>query len=68
MKSKAIYLALLLQILFLLPVVALAEEDATRPEIIEMCKKAEALLLANKEAGIAEIAKQDGQFVWKNTY
>lgn len=68
MKTKVIYLVVLVHILFLLPLVALAEEDATRPEIIEMCKKAEALLLTNKEAGIAEIAKPDGQFVWKNTY
>jgi cytochrome c len=67
MKSKVICLVVLLQVL-LLPVVVLAEDDATRPEIIDMCKKAELLLLANKEAGIAEIAKPDGQFVWKNTY
>lgn len=67
MKSKVIFLVILLQVC-LLPVLAFAEEDATREEIIEMCKKAEALLLANKDAGIAEIAKADGQFVWKNTY
>ena len=68
MRNKAILLVVLLQVLLLLPVVTLAEESATRPEIIEMCKKAEALLLTNKEAGIAEIAKADGQFVWKGTY
>lgn len=68
MKNKLILLMVLLQACLLLPVAALAEEDATRAEIIEMCKKAEALLLTNKEAGIAEIAKPDGQFVWKNTY
>ncbi len=67
MKNKVIFLVVLLQI-FLLPVMVLAEEDATRPEIIEMCKKAEELLLTNKDAGIAEIARADGQFVWKNTY
>ena len=68
MKSKAIFLVVLLQILLLLPVMALAEDGASRAEIIEMCKKAEALLLTNKEAGIAEIADVDGQFVWKDTY
>lgn len=68
MKSKVVCLVVLLQVLLLMPVVVLAGDDATRPEIIEMCKKAEALLLTNKEAGIAEIAKPDGQFVWKNTY
>ena len=44
------------------------DEHATRDEIIEMCKKAEELVLANKEAGISEIANIDGQFVWKDTY
>lgn len=68
MKNKVIFLVILLQACLLLPEMALAEDDATRPEIIEMCQKAEELLLANREAGIAEIAKADGQFVWKNTY
>lgn len=68
MKNKTVFLVILLQACLLLPVMVQAEEDATRQEIIEMCKKAEQLVLANKEAGIAEIAKADGQFVWKNTY
>ena len=68
MRIKVVCLIALLQVLLLLPVVVLAEDAATRTEIIEMCKKAETLLLTNKEAGIAEIAKPDGQFVWKNTY
>ncbi len=68
MKNKVIFLVILLQACLLLPGMVLAEEDATREEIIEMCKKAEELLLTNREAGIAELAKADGQFVWKNTY
>lgn len=68
MKSKLTLLLTLLQVCLLLPVLAMAEEGATRAEIIEMCKKAEELLLVNKEAGIAEIANPNGQFVWKNTY
>ena len=68
MNSKVIFLVVLFQACLLLPVMAQAEEDATRPEIIEMCKKAEQLILNNQEAGIAEITKADGQFVWKNTY
>jgi hypothetical protein len=68
MKSKVIFLVILIQACLLLPGMALAEDDATRPEIIEMCQKAEELLLTNREAGIAEIAKADGAFVWKNTY
>jgi signal transduction histidine kinase len=68
MKNKVIMLVMLLQACLLLPTIALAEEGASRDEIIEMCKKAEELLLTNKDAGIAEITKADGQFVWKNTY
>ena len=68
MKSKIVFLAFLLLSSMLLPFVAVAEEDASREEIVEMCKKAETLLLTNKEAGIAEIANKEGQFVWKNTY
>lgn len=68
MKSKIVFLIILFQVCLFLPAIALAEEGATREEIIEMCKKAEALLLTNKEAGIAEVAKNDGQFVWKDTY
>ena len=68
MKSKIVFLAFLLLSSMLLPFVAVAEEGASREEIVEMCKKAETLLLTNKEAGIAEIANNEGQFVWKNTY
>ena len=68
MKRNVVLLIVLIQACLLLPAVVLAEEDATRAEIIEMCQKAETLLLANKDAGIAEITKADGQFVWKNTY
>jgi signal transduction histidine kinase len=69
MKRKIIMLMVLLHACLLLPMLAMAEEDdATKEEIIEMCKKAEELLLTNKDAGLAEIAKSDGQFVWKNTY
>lgn len=49
-------------------VLAAEAQHATRTEIIEMCKKAEELVLANKDAGISEIANIDGQFVWKDTY
>jgi signal transduction histidine kinase len=68
MKSKLVYMIALLLTCLLTPTLVVAEETATRDEIIAMCKKAEALLLANKEAGIAEIAKPKGQFVWKDTY
>lgn len=68
MKSKYLFLALGLLACLQIPVLAHAEENATRVEIIEMCKKAEELLLVNKEAGIAAIADPKGQFVWKNTY
>ena len=68
MKRKVVLLIVLIQACLLLPTVVLAEEDATREEIVEMCEKAGELVLTNKDAGIAEIARMDGQFVWKNTY
>lgn len=68
MKKLVCFMVVMLWACVLLPTVVVAEEDATRAEIIEMCKKAEALVLTNKEAGIAEIANPNGQFVWKNTY
>lgn len=45
-----------------------AEESATRDEVVEKCKEAAAMLLEDRDAGIAEIAKRDGKFVWKDTY
>lgn len=45
-----------------------AAESATKEECVEMSKAAAQMLLENKEAGIAEIAKKDGKFVWKDTY
>ena len=68
MKSKVVFLAIFLLVCILCPFVAAAEEDATREEIVEMCKKAEVLLLTNKEAGIAEIANKEGHGACKNTY
>ena len=70
MVKKKFILSILVFVVLFASTVAFAEtdEDATRAEIIEMCKKAEQLLLANKEAGISEIANKEGQFVWKNTY
>ena len=68
MKEKVVIGAVILLIGLLAPTLVLAAETASREEIVAMCKKAEALLLTNKEAGIAEIAKPNGQFVWKDTY
>ena len=68
MKRNVVLLIVLIQACLLLPAMVLAEEEATREEIVEMCKKAETLLLTNKEAGIAELIKADGQFSWKDTY
>lgn len=68
MKSKMIFLLVLIPML-LLPVAGLAEEAATRAEIVEKCKEAAAMALAEgKEAAIAEIGNPQGRFVWKNTY
>lgn len=69
MKHLATCLTLLACGLFLLcsnP--ALAEESATKEEVVAKCKEAAAMLLEDREAGIAEIAKREGKFVWKDTY
>ena len=42
--------------------------SATKEECIAKCHEAAAMLQKDKAAGIAEIAKKDGQFVWKDTY
>lgn len=47
---------------------ALAEDSATRDEVVAMCKEAAALVLNDREAGIREIGDKDGRFVWKDTY
>lgn len=47
---------------------ALAEESATRDEVVAMCKAAAQMVLENKEAAILEIGNKEGKFVWKNTY
>ena len=45
-----------------------SEERATVAECIEMCKKAAAMILEDKDAALAEISKKDGKFVWKDSY
>lgn len=44
------------------------DHRATVGECIEMTKKAAEMILQDKEAALAEIAKKDGQFVWKDSY
>ncbi len=41
---------------------------ATVAECISMCKQAAEMILADQEAGLAEIAKRNGKFVWKDSY
>ncbi len=45
-----------------------AEENATVGECVEMCKLAAEAILKDKDAALAEIAKKDGKFVWKDSY
>ena len=48
---------------------ALADSHkATVAECIEMCKLAADMILKDKDAALAEIAKKDGRFVWKDSY
>ena len=41
---------------------------ATREECIAMAQKASELIQQGQEAALKEIAKSDGQFVWKDSY
>ncbi len=67
MKKMSFFLAVLMLTL-LFGSSAFGEESASRAECMEMTRAAAEMLLADKEAGIAEIAKSDGKFVWKDTY
>lgn len=43
-------------------------ENATKEEVIAKCKEAADMIKADKAAGLAEVAKKDGKFVWKDSY
>ena len=47
-----------------------AEESrsATVAECIDMTRLAAEMIALDKDAALAEIAKPDGQFVWKDSY
>ncbi len=69
MKHLATCLTLIVCGLFLLSAVpTLAQESATQEEVVAKCKEAAAMLLADRAAGISEIANKSGKFVWKDTY
>ena len=69
MKHLATCLTLLACGLFLFCATPVqAQESATKEEVVAKCKEAAAMLLENREAGIAEIANREGKFVWKDTY
>ena len=67
MQKPSFFLATLL-VALLLSSNAFAAESASRAECVKMTKAAAEMLLENREAGIAEIAKKEGQFVWKDSY
>jgi signal transduction histidine kinase len=45
-----------------------SEHRATVAECVEMTQKAAQMILEDKQAALAEIAKRDGKFVWKDSY
>ena len=65
-RTATLIVALLF--LSLTGVVFAAGERATVSECIEMTKNAAAMLQQNPEEALAEIAKRDGKFVWKDSY
>ena len=68
MMKKILFAYIVLTMVFGITTTVFAEEDATRDEVIAMCKAAAEMLMQDKEAGIAEVANINGKFVWKNTY
>jgi len=65
---KKLTVVLLVLISSLVSTVALAEESATRDEVVAMCQAAAQAVLEDKDAAIKEIGDKNGKFVWKNTY
>ena len=56
-------------LLFAMNSLAFADSNkATVAECIEMCRLAADELLHDKDAALAEIAREDGKFVWKDSY
>lgn len=43
-------------------------EGASKEECVAKCKAAAEMLKKDKDAGLAEIGKKDGKFVWKDSY
>jgi len=68
MRGKRI-VGLVVLVLVLFSSSAFADSHkATVAECISMCKKAAEMILADQNAALAEIAKPDGKFVWKDSY
>ena len=66
--KKVLFACIALTMVFSMTTTVFAEEDATRDEVVAMCKAAAEMLMQDTEAGIAEVANKNGKFVWKNTY
>ena len=67
MRNLAVLFVSLFLGLFLTQTVS-AAEVASREECIAMCKAAAKMIAENKAAGIAEVGKPKGKFVWKDSY
>ncbi len=68
MKSSATLLIILLMTLIFSSTVFAEPSTATVAECIEMTKAAAAMIEQDQDAALAEIAKRDGKFVWKDSY
>ena len=68
MRVKSIVWLMVLSMLLVVSPVFAESHKATVSECISMCKQAADMILADQEAGLAEIAKNDGKFVWKDSY
>ncbi len=66
--KRIVGLVVLVLVLFSSSAIADSHNKATVSECISMCKKAAEMILADQDAALAEIAKPDGKFVWKDSY
>ena len=68
MRGKSIIGLVVCGLMLLSSPVYADANKATVAECISMCKAAAEMILADKDAALAEIAKSNGQFVWKDSY
>ena len=66
--KKLLFFLMLIGMTISIAGTSLAAERATVAECVNQSKLAAKMLLEDKDAALAELSKENGQFVWKDTY